>query len=156
MNTINGLPSSYREQCTVVVNEYDLILALRNIIILVLALPNAEGDDTNETIIHLWYSASLTEGMYRQVIHTTSRLIEAFEEELFVNPGSATIRLPMEGFGKGGIQISLTASEINVLRAMMADYGKENGAENSEKHRRHAMSEDCNPECKQAFFPRRV
>ena len=62
MCTINGLPTAYKGKCTSILNDKNMTIVARNIIMLLISaqLPPQEAA---ELIIHLWYSARLNRGM---------------------------------------------------------------------------------------------
>ena len=64
MCSVNGLPGTYKGACNVVLNDKNFNVAARNIVMLLVAtrLPPA---DAAEVILHLWYSARLTQGMLK-------------------------------------------------------------------------------------------
>ena len=66
MSTINGLPKTYEGETTCLLNDKNLNVVARNVVMLLIAaqLPPVEAA---ETILHVWYSARLTKGMLAAV-----------------------------------------------------------------------------------------
>ena len=62
MVSINSLPTTYKGTCTSVLNDKNMGIVARNIIMLLISaqLPPA---DAAELVLHIWYSARLTQGM---------------------------------------------------------------------------------------------
>jgi hypothetical protein len=63
MATILSVSETYKGQLSVIVNELDVDLQIRNLIIILLATLVPDGKAT-ELITHLWYSASIPSEMY--------------------------------------------------------------------------------------------
>jgi hypothetical protein len=55
--TIVRLPSSYSHSIEITMNDRDLDIVARNIIMLLIALTIEEVDEAVDCIIHVWYSA---------------------------------------------------------------------------------------------------
>ena len=62
MVSINSLPTTYKSTCTSVLNDKNMGIIARNIVMLLISaqLPPVEAA---ELILHIWYSARLTQGM---------------------------------------------------------------------------------------------
>jgi hypothetical protein len=149
MTTINGLPSSYQGQCNVIVNDLDSLLTARNILILALASLNPDGIDT-DTIIHLWYSASLTQKMYDQVIEIAYIIAAHFANFAETPPGHSLgeetpfTTIPWASPGaKSKLWLTLTLTQI---REFCDLFNRERSMDLAETNRKFSMGEDCNPE----------
>ena len=66
MCTVNGLPPNYTSRCDTILNDKNMNIVARNIVMLLIAaqLPPPEA---SELILHIWYSARLTKGMVAAV-----------------------------------------------------------------------------------------
>lgn len=62
MVSINGLPAIYKGTCTSVLNDKNMNIVARNIVMLLISaqLPPLESA---ELVLHIWYSSRLTQGM---------------------------------------------------------------------------------------------
>ena len=87
MKTILSVPSGHKKRCAIVIIDGDPLVALRNTILLLLALmfPNGEA---SELIFHLWYSASLPAHIIRFISEKlTPRIRELVEGSVSVKEG---------------------------------------------------------------------
>ncbi len=66
VETVNGIPNDFKQKCTIVINDKDPTIIIRNAIFLLLAFIFQDGE-ASELIVHLWYSASLPSQMWRGV-----------------------------------------------------------------------------------------
>jgi hypothetical protein len=62
VKTISGLPETYKAECSVVINDKQPIIVVRNIIMLLIAL-NFDIKVAVPMMIHVWYSAALPRSM---------------------------------------------------------------------------------------------
>ncbi|KAG8952322.1 hypothetical protein FRC04_004750 [Tulasnella sp. 424] len=62
VKTINGLPSDYSGKCTLVVNDFHPLVAVRNLILLCILLSPSEPSEeiVAEVVVHALYSSKLT------------------------------------------------------------------------------------------------
>lgn len=82
---MNGLPANYEGTCTIVVNDTDHYVAVRNLTFLSM-LCDSTGPDENETaeaVLHMWYSAALTQ---RQSTYQTAWMMRLFDKDLPDSP----------------------------------------------------------------------
>ena len=61
IKTIGDLPSSYKHDLEVTINDRDFDLVARNVILLLIALVVEDPKEAIECMIHLWYSVLLRE-----------------------------------------------------------------------------------------------
>ena len=57
LKTVVSIPQSYDRPITLVVNDMDMDVVARNLIILLIALVTEDEAEAAECMIHLWYSA---------------------------------------------------------------------------------------------------
>jgi hypothetical protein len=72
--SVNSLPTAFVAPCNVVVNDYDMYVVLRNLLLL-LAFSSFPAPEAAELGLHLWYSAKLP-------ISAQSKLRGTFQETL--------------------------------------------------------------------------
>ena len=58
ITTINSLPEIYKNTCTAVINDKDIVVVARTMILLLVALRKV-STDTTELMLHIWYSVRL-------------------------------------------------------------------------------------------------
>ncbi|KAL8640808.1 MAG: hypothetical protein Q9226_008703 [Calogaya cf. arnoldii] len=75
MSTINGLPNTYEGKTTCVLNDKNLNVVARNVVMLLIAAQSPPVEAA-ETILHVWYSARLTKGMLAAINKYARELIE--------------------------------------------------------------------------------
>ncbi|KAG8880202.1 hypothetical protein FRB98_005286 [Tulasnella sp. 332] len=81
VKSINNLPSDYKGTCTIVINDMDRYVAIRNLLFLCM-LCNTAGpgpEETAEAMVHLFYSAALTE---HQSVYLASWMRRLFDRTL--------------------------------------------------------------------------
>ncbi|KAJ6014888.1 hypothetical protein N7540_009479 [Penicillium herquei] len=61
IKTINGIPDTYDQSVDITVNDMDLDIVGRNILLLLIALVVENIDEAVDCILHLWYSALIRE-----------------------------------------------------------------------------------------------
>lgn len=141
MTTVNGLPSNYQGKCNVIVNEADKLLTFRNMLILILAHGNTGGILT-DTIVHLWYSASLTLACYKNTIFAWMRIKELFKS-LLDNPKVQTATVPYStNTTKSTMFLTLNPEQ---LKAFCELFDADRMMHRAENNRRLSMG-DCDPE----------
>ncbi|KAI8654751.1 DUF4470 domain-containing protein [Fusarium keratoplasticum] len=59
IKTVTSLPWTFRNDLTITINDNDLDVVARNIILLLTALLSAKPEDAATRMIHIWYSASI-------------------------------------------------------------------------------------------------
>ncbi|KAI8713033.1 DUF4470 domain-containing protein [Fusarium sp. LHS14.1] len=57
IKTVTSLPRTFRNDLTIIINDNDLDIVARNIILLLTALLSAKPEDAAIRMIHIWYSA---------------------------------------------------------------------------------------------------
>jgi hypothetical protein len=72
--SLNSLPSTFTAPCNIVVNDYDMPVVLRNLLLL-LAFSSFPAAEAAEFGLHLWYSSKLPAA-------AQSKLRETFKEKL--------------------------------------------------------------------------
>ncbi|OJJ76995.1 hypothetical protein ASPBRDRAFT_49989 [Aspergillus brasiliensis CBS 101740] len=89
IQTFSRLPGSYDRSLEVTINDRDIDVVARNVIILFLFLGMEKGDEVVECIIHLWYSAFVRESDMELLGRRVRPLIEGFYETIKdATPGS--------------------------------------------------------------------
>jgi len=77
---VEGLPSEYNGQCSLVINDINFMVVARNAILLLVAL-SLETDDAVMTMIHVWYSALLPHVMIDTLWHAVlGRIVDVCEK----------------------------------------------------------------------------
>lgn len=64
ISTLAELPTTFNGNCSIMINDRDFDIVARNVILLLTAL-HFGREVAIPTILHLWYSALITEEMYR-------------------------------------------------------------------------------------------
>ncbi len=57
VTTIAKLPATYRGAVRAVINDWDLDIVARNVILLLIGLVVEDADEAVDCMIHVWYSA---------------------------------------------------------------------------------------------------
>ncbi|KAL8816065.1 MAG: hypothetical protein Q9223_004868 [Gallowayella weberi] len=74
--SINGIPNTYEGTCTSVLNDMNIRVAARNIVMLLISA-QLQPLEAAEVILHVWYSARLDHGMLAAIdIHVTKLIAE--------------------------------------------------------------------------------
>ncbi|KAL8852427.1 MAG: hypothetical protein Q9221_002657 [Calogaya cf. arnoldii] len=76
MSTINGLPKTYEGETTCLLNDKNLNVVARNVVMLLIAaqLPPVEAA---ETILHVWYSARLTKDLNLKIKDRSDKILQS-------------------------------------------------------------------------------
>ncbi|KAG8958726.1 hypothetical protein FRC00_002368 [Tulasnella sp. 408] len=82
IKTINGLPSDYTGKCTLVINDFHPLVAIRSIVLLCILLdPSGPSEEVAaEVALHALYSSKLTTAQHT-FLHTLIKRIEGLERE---------------------------------------------------------------------------
>jgi len=76
VKTINGLPKDYSGKCHIMMNDINEYVAARNLVFLTMLMDRkgAPPEEAAETVLHLWYSAAITQAQSVQLIECVSHL----------------------------------------------------------------------------------
>lgn len=85
IHTVNGLPENYSGQLTVLLNDGDTFVTLRNLLILQILGTVQDKRVAADTALHLWYSTFIPGGYYTQIL--------ACAMPLMLNDGRQTTRM---------------------------------------------------------------
>jgi len=66
MTTVSTLPADYKCTCTIVINDCESYVTLRNIIMLVMAT-QLDINEAAEATLHIWYSAALSKSTFNAI-----------------------------------------------------------------------------------------
>jgi hypothetical protein len=88
VKTISGLPETYKAECSVVINDKQPIIVVRNIIMLLVAL-NFDIKVAVPMMIHVWYSAALPRSMVDALQSKILVLIEDVSNKIKNKPNGS-------------------------------------------------------------------
>lgn len=88
ITTIAQTPDGYKHAVEVTINDHDLDVVARNVIILLVALVTVDVDQAAECIIHIWYSALLRDSDVDIIEKQVRPMIEAVCHKTEGKPGS--------------------------------------------------------------------
>ncbi|KAI9715572.1 MAG: hypothetical protein M1812_005876 [Candelaria pacifica] len=86
ISSVLGLPEGYKGICTCIINDKDEDVVQRNILILLIAILGPP-EQAAELMIHLWYSARLTERQEQTLQESVRPLVAAVVEKIMKRQG---------------------------------------------------------------------
>ncbi|KAI4280686.1 MAG: hypothetical protein L6R38_004262 [Xanthoria sp. 2 TBL-2021] len=117
MATVNGLPNTYEGTITCVLNDKNVNVVARNIVMLLIAaqLPPAEAA---EIILHMWYSARLTKGMLTAINNYVKKLVADVIFKI-KDKSDKVLQSKKWTFGSAEVTVRLTKSQWKTLLAII-------------------------------------
>nr|CEG05156.1 unnamed protein product [Fusarium clavum] len=91
LTTMAQLPSSYKQQISITMNDRDLDIVARNVVMLLIALTAEEHDDTIDCMIHVWYSAFIRESDHQLLNLRVRPLIEGVCNKIRDKPSNTIL-----------------------------------------------------------------
>jgi hypothetical protein len=96
VKTLAMLPSGYNHNMEIVINDRDLDIVTRNLILLLIAMVVEDVDEAAECIIHIWYSSHIRESDLDILQHRIQPLVNAVCEKIKHKPSKQALRENME------------------------------------------------------------
>ena len=91
IETIVALPKGYDQRCSCVLNDEDLVVGCRNVIMLLIMMLLPK-DIAVELVLHVWYSARLTSDMVKLLHESIRPTIAEFVDEIVDQPDNKFLR----------------------------------------------------------------
>ena len=139
MESVIALPEAYDKTCTCVLNDRDLVVVCRNIVMLLITmvLPSPVAA---ELVLHVWYSARLTSGMVQSLQKSVKPLIADVVGKIVGKSGSGSVILSKTWtFGARTVSARLYKEQWKFLLAMLE---KGHNIEDTENSRKEIMLND--------------
>ncbi|KAM0347333.1 hypothetical protein ACHAPU_004852 [Fusarium lateritium] len=114
VKTIAQLPASYKQPIKITINDRDLDIVARNIIMLLVALTADAQDDTVDCMIHIWYSAFIRESDLQVLDKRVRPLVEAVCHQIKDKPTSSVLGKTWT-FGQRSLRLVLEKGSWNRL-----------------------------------------
>ena len=112
-----GLPEGYKGICTCVVNDKDVDVVHRNVLILLIAMLRPPVQAA-ELMLHLWYSARLTEALEKAIEELVRPLIADVVEKI-KNRRDEIVQSKTWSFGLCSMTVCLTKEQWEALLEML-------------------------------------
>ncbi|KAH7182258.1 uncharacterized protein B0J16DRAFT_356302 [Fusarium flagelliforme] len=106
LTTIAQLPSSYKQQISITINNRDLNIVAQNVVMLLIALTAEEHNNTIDCIIHVWYSAFIRESNLKLLTLQGRPLIEGVCHKIRDKPTNAILGKSWK-FGQSSFRLVL-------------------------------------------------
>ena len=90
IKSLIGLPKAYTGYCEIVVNDRDLDIVARNVILLLIAL-HYSPDEATAIILHMWYSALLPARMISSVQENILPMIQEVCRKIQTKPAKTLL-----------------------------------------------------------------
>lgn len=87
IKTVNSIPDDFEKKVHIVINDKDMDVSARNILILFLTYTIDDPDKAADLIIHLWYSSLLTEGHMETLQTVVLPIIQQCSNKMAGKPG---------------------------------------------------------------------
>ncbi|KAF2967727.1 hypothetical protein GQX73_g5860 [Xylaria multiplex] len=105
--SVTSLPQSYRSPLSIVINDCDIDIVARNLIFLLIMFIEKDSNTAAEFMLHVWYSALVTEACYTLLQKKLKPLIEDVCNKIAGKP-SRTLLGKTWHFGGSSLRLVLT------------------------------------------------
>ncbi|GAW19318.1 hypothetical protein ANO14919_088040 [Xylariales sp. No.14919] len=105
--SITSLPPSYKGPFIAVLNDADKSVVARNLIFLLMMFVEENPAVAAENVLHLWYSALITESCYDMFRSRLKPLVEEVCDKIARKPGYTKLRKAWK-FGESSVQVVMT------------------------------------------------
>ncbi|KAL5091758.1 hypothetical protein Trisim1_002572 [Trichoderma cf. simile WF8] len=119
VKTIAQVPDGYTKPIEVTINDHDLDVVARNVIILLIALVSDNADEAVDCIIHVWYSALIRKSDLDMLQHKVRPLIESACEKIKDKDMNSLLGKTWR-FSKGSLRLVLPKSFWDRLLAYVS------------------------------------
>jgi hypothetical protein len=114
VKTLGMLPSGYNHSIKIVINDRDLDILARNLILLLIAMVVEDVDEAAECMIHVWYSCQIRESDLNILQHRIRPLVEAVCEKIKHKP-SSTLLVKTWKFETRALRVIMQKSSWDIL-----------------------------------------
>lgn len=118
IKTITSIPTSYNGQVNITLNDRDLDIVARNVIMLILLLAVDDVDTAIDCSMHIWYSAQISESHFDLLRTTVRPLIEAVCSKIATKSDQNPLAKKWS-WGNRDIRIALTKKAWNAALAYL-------------------------------------
>ncbi|KAI0185492.1 hypothetical protein EV127DRAFT_348191 [Xylaria flabelliformis] len=105
--SVANLPQSYRSPLSIVINDLEIDIVARNLIFLLIMLVEEDPNVAAESMIHVWYSALVTEPCYALLQKKLKPIVEDICNKIAGKP-SKTLLGKTWNFGRNSLRLVLT------------------------------------------------
>ncbi|KAI0005245.1 hypothetical protein F4779DRAFT_633541 [Xylariaceae sp. FL0662B] len=105
--SVVSLPPSYRGPLNIVVNDKEIDVVARNVIILLIFFVEKDAIAAAELVLHVWYSALVTVPCHSVLLNKVKPMVESVCDKIAQKPGSALLGKTWK-FGKSSLRLVLT------------------------------------------------
>ncbi|TVY43017.1 hypothetical protein LOCC1_G004360 [Lachnellula occidentalis] len=117
VSTLAELPTTFNGNCSVMINDRDFDIVARNVILLLTAL-HFGREDAVPKILHLWYSALITEEIYRALRDNILPLIQEVCSKIREKP-LASLQAKTWKYGTRSVRLVLQKQQWDRLPAYL-------------------------------------
>ncbi|KAF5026431.1 hypothetical protein F66182_1496 [Fusarium sp. NRRL 66182] len=118
VKTMAQLPASYNQPITTTINDRDLDIVVRNVIMLLVALTAEKQDEAIECIIHIWYSAFVRKPHLDMLNQRVRPLIEGVCNKTKDKPANSVLGKTWK-FGQRSLRLVLEKSSWDRLLSFL-------------------------------------
>ncbi|RYC56871.1 hypothetical protein CHU98_g9335 [Xylaria longipes] len=105
--SVVNLPESYRSPLSIVINDREIDIVIRNLIFLLIMLVEEDPNTAAESMLHVWYSALVTESCYTLLQKKLKPIIEDVCNKIARKP-CQTLLGKTWSFGDNSLRLVLT------------------------------------------------
>jgi hypothetical protein len=115
MLTVNTLPMDYSGKLTIVINDREPIVAIRNIALLMLLREGSTGlEQAADTALHMWYSAFMPLDYHLRLVAAVTTLLKSH------NFASRSVKLDTSLGSKSSMKASMSPNALHLLASLMS------------------------------------
>ncbi|RWA06465.1 hypothetical protein EKO27_g8646 [Xylaria grammica] len=105
--SVANLPQSYKSPLNIVINDYEIDIVARNLIFLLIVLVEEDPSIAAEAMLHVWYSALVTESCYTLLQKKVKPIVEDVCNKIAGNPRQKLFSKTWD-FGSSSLRLVLT------------------------------------------------
>lgn len=114
VKTVTSLPDSYEQRMRLVVNDRDLDIVARNLILILIVFKSRDISFAVDCMIHLWYSALITEDHERFLVEVIKPMIDEVNEKI-AGKNSGSLQAKTWKFGTSTVRLVLSKEKWATL-----------------------------------------
>jgi hypothetical protein len=118
VKTMAQLPRRYNQPISITMNDRDIDVVARNIILLLIALTAQENDETIDCMIHIWYSAFIRKSDFDILNQRVRPLIESVCDKIKNKPANSVLGKTWT-FGERSFRLVLEKSSWDKLLSFL-------------------------------------
>lgn len=137
--SVASLPPSYQGPLTVMINDREMDIVARNAIFLLIFFIEEDPFVATEHVLHIWYSALITEACHKLLVDKLQPLVERVYDEV-ENRSDTSLLGKTWRFGESSLRLVLTRANWLAL-ASYFDVPMGLTRENAQQIRREVLSD---------------